>query len=106
MPSTYSKTITILSLHLIFVSVRTPLDPAMPYYTFKKFIKELKLRDEPFHVLRHTHTTELLRAGIPAHVVAFRIGDEVATIQKTYAHVIAKDDRKSADTFAERIKSA
>ena len=84
----------------------TPLDPAMPYYTFKKFIKELKLRDEPFHVLRHTHTTELLRAGIPAHVVAFRIGDEVATIQKTYAHVIAKDDRKSADTFAERIKSA
>jgi integrase len=78
----------------------------MPYYTFKKFIKELKLRDEPFHVLRHTHTTELLRAGIPAHVVAFRIGDEVATIQKTYAHVIAKDDRKSADTFAERIKSA
>jgi site-specific recombinase XerD len=63
-------------------------------------------REDSFHVLCHMHTTELLRAGIPAHVVAFRIGDEVATIQKTYAHVIAKDDRKSADTLAEWIKSA
>ena len=78
----------------------------MPYNIFKRFIKELNLRDEPLHVLRHTHTTELLRAGVPAHVVAFRIGDEVATIQQTYAHVITKDDRNSADIFAERIKSA
>jgi integrase len=83
-----------------------PINPAMPYNIFKRFIKELNLRDEPLHVLRHTHTTELLRAGVPAHVVAFRIGDEVATIQQTYAHVIAKDDRNSADIFAERIKSA
>lgn len=84
----------------------SPIDPAMPYYTFKKIIKELNLRDEPLHVLRHTHTTELLRAGISPHIVAFRIGDSVATILDTYASVIPKDDRNSADTFAKGLKSA
>lgn len=84
----------------------SPIDPAMPYYIFKKITKELNLRDEPLHVLRHTHTTELLRAGISPHIVAFRIGDSVATILDTYASVIPTDDRKSADTFAEGLKSA
>jgi integrase len=84
----------------------SPIDPAMPYYIFKKMIKELNLRDEPLHVLRHTHTTELLRMGISPHIVAFRIGDSVITILDTYASVIPKDDRISADTFAEGLKSA
>ena len=84
----------------------TPIDPTRPYFIFKRAIKELKLRDEPLHVLRHTHITELLRSGISPHVVAFRVGDTVPTILETYASVIALDDRLSADTFTEKVRSA
>jgi integrase len=83
-----------------------PIDPVRPYYIFKRSIKELNLRNEPLHVLRHSHITELLRAGISPHLVAFRVGDTVQTILETYASVIAKDDRLSADTYAERVRSA
>ena len=84
----------------------TPIDPTRPYFIFKRAIKELNLRDEPLHVLRHTHITELLRSGISPHVVAFRVGDTVPTILETYASVIALDDRLSADTFTEKVRSA
>ena len=84
----------------------TPIDPARPYFIFKRAIKELNLRNEPLHVLRHTHITELLRSGISPHVVAFRVGDTVPTILETYASVIALDDRLSADTFSEKVRSA
>jgi integrase len=84
----------------------TPIDPARPYFVFKRAIHELNLRDEPLHVLRHTHITELLRSGISPHVVAFRVGDTVPTILETYASVIALDDRLSADTFTEKVRSA
>ena len=84
----------------------TPIDPARPYFIFKRAIKELNLRNEPLHVLRHTHITELLRSGISPHVVAFRVGDTVPTILETYASVIALDDRLSADTFTEKVRSA
>jgi integrase len=82
----------------------TPIDTVYPYSVFKKATKELGLRNEPLHVLRHAHTTELLRAGISPHVVAQRIGDKVETILKTYAHVVGADDQKSADTFAELVR--
>lgn len=84
----------------------TPIDPSRPYFIFKRAIKELNLRNEPLHVLRHTHITELLRSGISPHVVAFRVGDTVPTILETYASVIALDDRLSADTFSEKVRSA
>jgi integrase len=83
-----------------------PVDTIYPYSVFKQAIKELNLRDEPLHILRHTHTTELLRAGIPPHIVAQRIGDKVETILKTYAHAIVADDRKSAEVFEEVVKIA
>lgn len=84
----------------------TPIDPTRPYFIFKRALQELNLRNEPLHVLRHTHITELLRSGISPHVVAFRVGDTVPTILETYASVIALDDRLSADTFSEKVRSA
>ena len=83
-----------------------PIDPTRPYFIFKRALQELNLRNEPLHVLRHTHITELLRSGISPHIVAFRVGDTVPTILETYASVIALDDRLSADTFTERVRSA
>ena len=41
-----------------------------------------------FHDLRHTHATELLRAGIHIKVVAERLGDSELTVMRTYSHVL------------------
>lgn len=40
------------------------------------------------HDLRHTHATELLRAGVYIKIVAERLGDSEATVMKTYSHVL------------------
>jgi integrase len=83
-----------------------PLYPTTPYAVFKKMILELGLRSEPFHALRHTHATELLRAGYPPYIVAKRLGDEVTTVLKTYAHAKPEDDRELANAFESLIRSA
>lgn len=83
-----------------------PLYPTTPYLIFRKFIKELGFKPEPFHALRHSHVTELLRAGKPPHVVAKRIGDEVATVMKVYAHSNAEDDQDLANTYEEVLENA
>ena len=41
-----------------------------------------------FHDLRHTHATELLRAGVHIKVVAERLGDSETTMMRTYSHVL------------------
>jgi len=41
-----------------------------------------------FHDLRHTHATELLRAGVHIKVVAERLGDSETTVMKIYSHVL------------------
>lgn len=83
-----------------------PLYPTTPYLIFRKFIKELGFKPEPFHALRHSHVTELLRAKMPVHMVAKRIGDEVATVMKVYAHSNAEDDQVLADTYEQVLENA
>jgi integrase len=41
-----------------------------------------------FHDLRHTHATELLRAGVHIKIVAERLGDRESTVMQTYSHVL------------------
>ena len=41
-----------------------------------------------FHDLRHTHATELLRAGVHIKIVAERLGDRETTVMRTYSHVL------------------
>ena len=84
----------------------TPIYPTTPSQIFEKFVKELGLPKRPFHALRHTHATELLRMGNPSYQVAKRLGDEVGTVLSNYAHPKSEDDRKLANDYAERIKSA
>jgi integrase len=43
------------------------------------------------HVMRHTRATILLADGVSIYKVAKRLGDTVATVEKTYAHVIVSD---------------
>jgi integrase len=46
------------------------------------------LRSSRFHDLRHTHASEMLRAGINPKVIAERLGDSEMTVLRTYAHVL------------------
>jgi len=41
-----------------------------------------------FHALRHTHATELLRAGVHIKIAAERLGDSEATVMRPYSHVL------------------
>lgn len=53
------------------------------------------------HDLRHVHATVLLLAGVPAHVVADRLGHADPSITlRVYAHVLHDDTVRVAEVFA------
>lgn len=53
-----------------------------------------------FHDLRVTHSTIMLDKGVPVHVVAKRIGDDPATLLKSYAKRTRKADTNAANVIA------
>lgn len=52
-----------------------------------------------FHGLRHAHATYLLSKRFSARVVADRLGDTVATVLETYAHVLHSMQDEVASTL-------
>ena len=96
----------ISSGHIFVREDGEPIYPTSAYSIFRTIAKRAGLSPEPFHLLRHTHATELLRAGMPPYQVAQRLGDEVATVLNTYAHAKPEDDQVLADSFAEMIRNA
>lgn len=65
-----------------------PIYTSTPTALFQKYRLKAGLREQKFHDLRHFHATQLLRAGIPLHVVAQRLGHRDAMVTATiYAHV-------------------
>jgi len=50
------------------------------------------LTGRTWHDLRHHHASVLLSAGVSPALVAERLGHDVATLLKTYAHVIRQDE--------------
>jgi site-specific recombinase XerD len=50
------------------------------------------LEGRTWHDLRHHHASVLLSEGVSPALVAERLGHDVATLLKTYAHVIRMDD--------------
>lgn len=60
-----------------------------------------------FHDLRHVHATLLLKAGLPVHVVARRLGHaDPAVTLRTYAHVLADQAAEVATLFASLVDTA
>jgi integrase len=47
-----------------------------------------------WHDLRHHHASVLLSAGISPALVAERLGHDIKTLLRTYAHVICSDEDK------------
>jgi integrase len=59
------------------------------------------------HDLRHVHTTTLLLAGVPVHVVANRLGHaDPSTTLRVYAHVLREQASAAADVFAAAVEAA
>lgn len=81
------------------------LSSGYPYALWIKVCEKAGISKVPFHSLRHSHITTLLRAGRPAHIVARRVGDLATTILETYAHIMPLDDKHSAITFENAISS-
>lgn len=83
----------------------SPIDPDTPSQLFTLIAKRLGLPEQRFHDLRHFHATELLRAGVPLHVVADRLGHRDAMVTATiYAHVRADQAQDVAELFARAVE--
>lgn len=60
-----------------------------------------------FHELRHTHATMLLRAGVPVHIVAKRLGHKDPSVTlNVYADVIPDDDTSAVDIYSKAVWGA
>ena len=78
-----------------------PIDCHTPTHLFKKLGRLAGLKPIRLHDLRHLHATELLRLGIPLHVVAHRLGHRDAMVTATiYAHVTDQQIETASETFA------
>jgi integrase len=59
------------------------------------------------HDLRHGHASDLLRAGVPVHVVSQRLGHASPVVTMTvYAHVLPGDQKSAAEKFAATVAGA
>lgn len=81
--------------------------PLQPDYVSKDFVKsqtDLGVPRLKLHELRHTHATLLLRAGVPVHIVAKRLGHKDPSVTlNVYADVIPDDDGKAVDVFTREV---
>ncbi|MCW2496579.1 tyrosine-type recombinase/integrase [Jatrophihabitans sp.] len=84
--------------------------PILPNYVTKLFGKRQTsagLARLTVHELRHTHATILLRAGVPVHIVAKRLGHKDPSVTlNVYADVIPEDDGYAVDTFTQAVWGA
>ena len=78
-----------------------PIDVHTPTHLFRKLSEQAGLEPIRLHDLRHLHATELLRLGIPLHVVAHRLGHRDAMVTATiYAHVTDEQIETASERFA------
>lgn len=79
-------------------------EPLKPDTLTKHFAALVKTCDIPpirFHDLRHSHATQLLRAGVHFKVVSERLGhSSVAITLDRYSHVLPGMDKTAADALA------
>jgi integrase len=62
--------------------------------------KQAKITVGSIHVLRHTAATLELGEGQPVHKVAAELGDDPATLLRTYAHHVPRRGRSGAHVVA------
>lgn len=96
-------------LDLIFCNPDgTPLRPDSVSAAVSAAFRRLKIerpRGAALHLLRHSHTSILIAAGVPLPAIAARLGHaSVRTTQEIYAHMIAGQDREAARKWEEYLR--
>ncbi|MPZ74515.1 MAG: tyrosine-type recombinase/integrase [Nitriliruptorales bacterium] len=71
---------------------RTPVSRVLGGDYIRSAVKRAGLSGITWHSLRHYHASTLLSAGVSPALVAERLGHDVQTLMRTYAHVIRADD--------------
>jgi integrase len=87
---------------LVFASaVGTPIDGTTAYHRFLLLAEKAGCPRIPFHGLRHTHATILMKSGINPKVASERLGHStIALTLQTYSHVLPQMQQEAADIFA------
>ena len=93
-------------LDLVFANPDgNPLKPDSISATISALFKRLKIpkpKGNSLHLLRHSHTSVLLAAGVPLPAVSARLGhSSVRTTQEIYAHMITGQDEEAARKWEE-----
>jgi len=90
-----------LSKDLVFGINGQPANPRTVSREFKDLVKSANLPPEAhFHTLRHTHATELLKAGVHPKKVQYRLGHSTFQItMDTYSHVTPEMQDEIADIW-------
>ena len=75
---------------LVFTSIDgAPLRPDGVTWRFAKLVSQAGVRRISFHGLRHTHATDLLRAGVHPKIASERLGhSSVAITMDIYSHAL------------------
>jgi len=91
--------------HMFTDELGKPISSGSPTKVFRRYRKALNLREQRLHDCRHFHATQLLRSGLPLHVVAQRLGHRDAMVTATiYAHVTSDQAENASAIFAKVMK--
>lgn len=78
-----------------------PLKPDTVSKWFAAAVKRTEIPQVRFHDLRHSHATQLLRAGVHFKIVSERLGHaSVAITLDRYSHVLPGMDKSASDALA------
>jgi integrase len=90
---------------LVFASaVGTPIDPNSLYHRFVTLVEKAGVPRIPFHGLRHSHATLLMKQGVHPKVASERLGHaDISITLQTYSHVLPAMQREAAEIFAAAI---
>ena len=88
-------------------AIGRPIDPKSITRRFQAAARDAGLPVIRLHDGRHTAISEMLRQGVPVHVVAARVGHaRPSTTIDTYAHALPQIDRAAADVFGSSLADA
>ena len=67
---------------------------------FSEYAKAAGIESATFHSLRHTHATELVKAGIHFKIIQARLGhSSFAITMDTYSHIAPGEDKEAAEAI-------
>jgi integrase len=74
---------------------------------YRDLLKRRKLRNVPFHSLRHSHASQLLRAGVSPKVISERLGhSKVGFTLEVYSHLLPGMQEEAAAKLDQTLRSA